>query len=86
MDVLTLLIAVVALVVAILAFQKAGGIHDLRQQLDDLSKKSEQATRGARETAADAINRLESFIRGQGKTPPGPDEPHSSEDRPEDKP
>ncbi|RMH03719.1 MAG: hypothetical protein D6704_12235 [Nitrospirae bacterium] len=70
-EVLTLLIAVVALVIAVMAFQKAGGgIQDLRKQLDELSKKSEQATRGARETAADVLNCLESLIRGQSKTSP----------------
>lgn len=67
MDVLTLLIAVVALVLAILAFQRTGGIHDLRRQMDDLSEKTEHATKGAREVTADALGRLETLIRGQQK-------------------
>lgn len=67
MDVLTLLIAVVALVIAILAFQRTGGIHDLRRQMDDLSEKTEHATKGAREVTADALGRLETLIRGQQK-------------------
>jgi hypothetical protein len=67
MDVLTLLIALVALVIAILAFQRTGGIYQLRRQMDDLSEKSEHATKGARDMTADALSRLESFIRGQQK-------------------
>lgn len=97
MEVLTLLIAVVALVIAVMAFQKAGGgIQDLRRQLDELSKKSEQATRGARETAADVLDRLESLIRGQSKAQPQETEQTKPEetmtpseekrDKPEEKP
>lgn len=68
MDVLTLIIAIVALVIAILAFQRTGGIHDLRRQMEDLSEKSEYATKGARDVTADALSRLETFIRGQQKS------------------
>lgn len=67
MEVLTLLIAIVALVIAIMAFQRTGGIHDLRGQVDDLSQKTEHATKGARDMTADALSRLEAFIRGQQK-------------------
>lgn len=70
MEVLTLLIAIVALVVAILAFQRTGGIHDLRRQMEDLTEKSEHATKGARDLTADALSRLETFIRGQQKPSP----------------
>jgi len=80
MEVLTLLIAVVALVMAILAFQRTGGIHDLRRQIEDLSEKSENATKGARDKTADALSRLETFIRGQQKAS------SSGEDTPEEKP
>lgn len=67
MDAVILLIAVVALVIAIMAFQRTGGIHDLRGQMDDLSHKTEHATKGARDMTADALSRLEAFIRGQQK-------------------
>jgi hypothetical protein len=75
MDVLTLLIAIVALVIAILAFERTGGIHDLRQQMEDLTEKSEHATKGARDLTADALSRLEIFIRGQQKPSPKPQDP-----------
>lgn len=78
---LTLLIAVVALVIAILAFQRTGGgINDLRRQMEDLREKTEHATKGAREVTADALSRLETFIRGQQK-------PSSTDqEKPEDNP
>ncbi len=75
MEVLTLLIAIVALVIAILAFQRTGGIHDLRRQMEDLTEKSEHATKGARDMTADALSRLETFIRGQQKPSPTQQEP-----------
>jgi len=67
MDVFTLFIAIVALVIAILAFQRTGGINDLRQQMEDLSAKSEYATKGARDMTTDALGRLEACIRAQQK-------------------
>lgn len=71
MEMITLLIAVVALVIAILAFQRTGGgIRDLRRQIEDLTEKSEHATKGARDKTADALSRLETFIRGQQKPTP----------------
>jgi hypothetical protein len=79
MEVLTLLIAIGALVIAILAFQRTGGIHDLRRQMEDLTEKSEHATKGARDMTADALSRLETFIRGQQK--PSPTQQESLEDK-----
>lgn len=67
MEVLTLLIALVALVLAVMALQRTGGMQDLRRQLEDVTKKSEEATKSAREAAADALGRLEGFIRGGNK-------------------
>ena len=75
MEVLALLIAIVALVIAIMAFQRTGGgMRDLRRQIEDLTEKSEQATKGARDMTADALSRLETFIRGQQKPSPAQQE------------
>lgn len=82
MEVLTFLIAVVALAFSIMALQRTGGLKDLRRQLDEVAKKSEEATKGARETAADALSRLEGFIRGGGKPSEGP--PSTTEEKPQD--
>lgn len=77
MDVFTLLVAIIALVVAILAFQQTGGIHDLRRQMEDLSNKSDQAAKGVRNMTADALGRLETFIQGQ-QAPSSDKEEHLS--------
>jgi anaerobic C4-dicarboxylate transporter len=45
MEILNLIIAVVALVIAILAFQRTGGIKDLRKSTAELLTKMEQKIR-----------------------------------------
>ncbi len=68
MDVVTLLIAIVALVVAILAYQRTGGIHDLRRQVDALGEQSEEVAKSARTVTADMLDRLEGLVRGKEKS------------------
>lgn len=63
MEALTLLIAVIALGIAIVAFKRTGGIEDLRHQVEGFGSKSEMA----RQKTADALNRLEQLIRGKEK-------------------
>ena len=72
MEGITLLIAVVALIIAILAYQRTGGTADLKRQIDsatssvDLTKKVESLTvmtDALREKTADALDRLEKMIR-----------------------
>lgn len=80
MEFFTLIIAIIALVLAIVAFRRTGGIGDLRHRLDTLS-----ATTGtARDRTADALDRLERLIRGKEKPPETektPGEPPRPEDR-----
>lgn len=71
MEVVTLLIAVAALIVAVAAYTRAGGIRDLRRQVDSLSSSSETV----RDKTADAVARLERLIRGKEKSPPDDREP-----------
>ena len=86
MDVFTLLVAIVALVVAIMAFQRTGGINDLRRQMEDLSTKSEHAAKSARDITADALGRLETFIRGQQTPSSIEDKPSTSQPPVEEEP
>lgn len=65
MEAVTFIIALVALVLAVIAFLRTRGIGNLRQQFDTLSSKTETA----REKTADALDRLEQVIRGKGKPP-----------------
>ena len=45
MDILNLIIAIVALLIAVLAFQRTGGIKDLRQSTAEVLAKMEERIR-----------------------------------------
>ncbi len=67
MEVLALIIAIVALVVAILAYYKVGGAADLRKQTEALTSLGEtvvKATDSLRDKTADILDRMEGAIRG----------------------
>jgi hypothetical protein len=79
MEVVTLIIAVVALVVAVLAYARTGGIQELRGQVSALGSAKESLrvkttdTLGAvRTKTADTLDRLEKAVRRSGETPPPP--------------
>jgi hypothetical protein len=72
MEAITLLIAVVALIIAILAYQRTGGTTELKRQIEatasspDLRKQIDALvamTDSLREKTADALDRLEKAIR-----------------------
>jgi hypothetical protein len=72
MEGITLLIAVVALIIAILAYQRTGGTAELKRQIEvgasspDLKKQMDALTTitdALREKTADALERLEKVIR-----------------------
>ena len=65
MEVVAFLLSLVAIVMAFIALQRTGGVKDLRQHIDALSSKTEDAAKGTRETTADAMRRLEQLIRGR---------------------
>ncbi|NIO40506.1 MAG: hypothetical protein GTO41_10160 [Burkholderiales bacterium] len=67
MQTLTFIIALVALVIAIAAFYRTGGIRNLRQQMERITTKTEEATKSTRELTADALERVERLVRGKGK-------------------
>jgi len=59
MSLLALIIAVIALVIAVLAYQKAGGIRNLQEQAEALRFVADNL----REKTADALDKLEKSIR-----------------------
>jgi len=72
MEAITLLIAVVALIISILAYQRTGGTAELKRQIESktssLDVKKEMDTLVAmtdalRKKTADALDRLEKVIR-----------------------
>jgi len=77
MEAITLLIAVVALIIAILAYQRTGGTAELKRQIEagasspDLKKQIDAFVSMAdslREKTADALDRLEKAIRKTEKS------------------
>ncbi len=72
MEGITLLIAVVALIVAILAYQRTGGTAELKRNIETGSSSPElkkqidtlvTMTDSLREKTADALDRLEKVVR-----------------------
>ena len=76
MEYLSLVLAVIALVIAILAYQKAGGMADLKKQIEQVAsstelKKSVESLAAASDTlkvkTAEAIGKLEAAFKGAVK-------------------
>jgi hypothetical protein len=68
METLSFIIAVVALVIAVAAFKRTGGVRELKRQVQASS-----TTDSVRDRTADALSRLEQLVRGKER--PKPDEP-----------
>ena len=66
MEIVTLLIAVVALVIAVLAYIRTGGVQDLRAQVGSL----DSVIDALRERTADTLDRLGNAVRGSPETTP----------------
>ncbi|KRT70911.1 MAG: hypothetical protein XU15_C0002G0063 [candidate division NC10 bacterium CSP1-5] len=79
MDVVNLIIAVLALVIAILAYIRTGGLVDLRSQVKAVGP----ATEALRTKTADALDRLEGVVRGSSgpRSPSVPEEEERQERR-----
>jgi chemotaxis regulatin CheY-phosphate phosphatase CheZ len=64
MEAITLLIAVVALIIAILAYIRTGGMRDQMQQFNSLTSTDlKKQIDLLREKTADALDRLEKVVR-----------------------
>jgi len=61
METLSFIIAVIALVIAVAAFKRTGGIQELKHQVQGLTS----STDSVRDRTADALNRLEQLVRGK---------------------
>jgi hypothetical protein len=68
MDVLALLIAIIALALAFLAYQKVGGLGDLKKHTETLTKIGDsiiKATDSLRIKTADVLDKLEAGLRAR---------------------
>ncbi|MBW2040165.1 MAG: hypothetical protein JRI46_11360 [Deltaproteobacteria bacterium] len=75
MEALTIIIAVIALIIAIGAYQKAGAIADLKKQADVFTKIGDsiiKTTDSLRIKTADILDKMEAAVRGteEGKEEP----------------
>jgi hypothetical protein len=67
MEILALVIAIIALVIAIAAYHKAGGVAGLKKQTEALTNVGDtivKATDSLRDKTADILDRMEGAIRG----------------------
>lgn len=73
---LSLILSVIALIIAILAYQKVGGLGELKKQIDQIASSAElrksidsmaAATESLREKTAEAIGKLESTFKREVK-------------------
>lgn len=64
---LTLIISIIALVIAVLAYHKVGGVADLKKQTEILSNVGDaiaKATDSLRDKTADILDKVEGAVRG----------------------
>jgi len=67
MEILALIISIIALIIAILAYQKVGGVTDLKKQTEVLTSVGNtvaKATDSLRDKTADILDRMEAAVRG----------------------
>ena len=75
MTALALILSIVALIIAILAYQKVGGAADLKKQTELLTHVGEnvvKATDSLREKTADVLDKMEAVVRGKEEPKPQP--------------
>jgi hypothetical protein len=72
MDALALIISIIALFLAFLAYQKVGGLGDLKKQTEILTQIGDaiiKATNSLREKTADVLDKLEAGLRAREQKP-----------------
>ncbi len=76
MVVVTFILSIIALIIAILAYRKVGGLEDVKKQIDQIASSAElrksiesmaAATESLRERTAEAIGRLETTFKKEPK-------------------
>ncbi len=71
MDVLALIIAIVALLTAVVAFRRTGGVNELKADLESASRALGRTAHVARERTADLLEHLEDKIREEDEQETG---------------
>ena len=72
METVTLIIAIVALIIAIIAYYRTGGVAALKKQVETLTSAGEtmvsKATDSLRDKTADVLGKVEDAVRGDADT------------------
>jgi len=67
METLALIISIIALIIAVIAYQKVGGVADLKKQTEILTNVGDtivKATDSLRNKTADLLDKMEGVVRG----------------------
>ena len=67
MEIFALIISIIALIIAILAYNKVGGVADLKKQTEVLTNVGDtivKATDSLRDKTANILDRMEAAVRG----------------------
>ena len=67
MEIFALIISIIALIIAILAYNKVGGVADLKKQTEVLTNVGDtivKATDSLRDKTANILDRMEGAVRG----------------------
>jgi hypothetical protein len=69
MEILALIISIVALIIAIVAYSRAGGVADLKKRVEALTDAGEnivsKASDSLRDKTADVLGKVEDAVRGE---------------------
>ena len=76
METVTLIIAIVALIIAIVAYYRTGGVADLKKRVEALTDAGEtmvsKASDSLRDKTADVLGKVEDAVRGEEEAKEGP--------------
>ena len=83
MGTVTLIIAIVALIIAIVAYYRTGGVAALKKQVEAITNAGEtmvsKATDSVRDKTADVLGKVEEAVRGDEETKESPKAPPKKE-------
>ena len=85
METVALIISIVALIIAIVAYSRTGGVADLKKRVETLTNASEsivsKASDSLRDKAADMLGKVEDAVRGEDEVKEKPKTPQKKEQK-----
>ena len=71
MGAVAIIISIIALIIAVLAYRKVGGVAGLKKQTEALTQVGDsiaKATDALRDKTADALDKMEAVVRGRAES------------------